>query len=195
MELLKEFMGRTPFAIMGALGIFGFAADVTQIDENMQVLVNAWRDVARPVADFLFGWNYRLFEMEMPSWVKDYLAAGLIVSGMSMRGFRAMFRDATGLGALVMLPSAQVVLIVPFTLLGLLIWPLYLVLFSYMGRKVMIDIQHHIERQKLDGAPPNRIAVSERELKGMRDFLFAFYETFVYALILLALNYWLLIDL
>lgn len=79
------FLQRSPFALLGAIGLLSLAQDLLQWHEWIGAWLDAWQAVSRPVIGFLFGWIPDLFGWPFPWWAKDYLAVGIIHSGMNFR--------------------------------------------------------------------------------------------------------------
>ena len=74
-------MFRQPFAIFGALAFLSLLRDIIEIDTTILVVVDAIRDVTRPVWQFLLSW----WPYSIPEWLPDYLTMGVIVAGMTVR--------------------------------------------------------------------------------------------------------------
>ena len=83
---MRAFLGNTPFAIIGALGVFSFVSGLMDLADGVQDWVDAWRVVTRPIWEFLFGWAFEWLDWQFPWWLKDYLTLGLIHFGMYARG-------------------------------------------------------------------------------------------------------------
>ncbi len=79
-NFLIEFMSRTPFAILGAIGLFSIVGQFMALEENIYLTLKAWRDVTRPVWGFAFGWFFELFGWSFSSFLKDYLSLGVLTS-------------------------------------------------------------------------------------------------------------------
>ncbi len=71
---------RQPMAILGALGLLSLAEDLLQWQDQFQTWIDAWQAFSRPVAMFFFGWLIDLWPWNLPDWVLDYLIAGSIVA-------------------------------------------------------------------------------------------------------------------
>ncbi|MEQ1865759.1 MAG: hypothetical protein ABL996_14055 [Micropepsaceae bacterium] len=62
----------------GALSLSNILHDAIAWHEFFRVFGEAWAEVMRPLVTFLFSWLFDFFKFEIPSFVKDYLAIGLI---------------------------------------------------------------------------------------------------------------------
>lgn len=80
-----SFLQRQPFAIVGAFGLVAIIDGFINIPGYIGQWVDAWQTITRPVWEFLFGWIFEYFKITMPWWVKDYLTMGLIAAGMEVR--------------------------------------------------------------------------------------------------------------
>ena len=203
---------------MGAVGILGFASNVTQIDESMMMLVDSWQSIARPLTDFMFGWLFALLGVQMPVFAKDYLAVALVVCGALYRtdyvihvdfytsgsdpqkhaiGFSrssGLFGRAASIYWKGLAKSFAASLLWPYVVLER-IWTLNheVRLSRTNSRSTLEDVSGGIEGRIHVTYSPRRSFAVAFEMAKLRRFVFA--ETFVYALILLAVNYWLLFDL
>lgn len=82
---MRDFLSRTPFALLGAVGLLSLVRELLQWQEQFAYWIDAWRAVTRPVWDFLFGWILSYFDLPFPEWVKDYMSFAVISFGMSIR--------------------------------------------------------------------------------------------------------------
>lgn len=75
--------------LLGAVSLFSVTESLGAFDknvlENVSFLIEAWRKIARPVADFLFSTIFDYFQIEFRLWMKDYLVVGLVFTGMLIR--------------------------------------------------------------------------------------------------------------
>lgn len=77
------FVLRRMGAILGAIGFVSLLGDLIHLQETMLSIIEAFRALTRPVWGFIF----RAFPFEVYGWVKDYLTMGVIVGGMQVRAF------------------------------------------------------------------------------------------------------------
>lgn len=80
-DWLKDFMGRTPFAILGAIGLLSMASQFINLADDIENWLKVWKAVTRPVWEWIAG----LIGYELPNWLKDYLTVGVIHAGMYVR--------------------------------------------------------------------------------------------------------------
>ncbi|MEM9141324.1 MAG: hypothetical protein AAGB15_15955 [Pseudomonadota bacterium] len=80
-----QFLSRTPFTLLGAIGLFSLVSDFVALQKDIDRWIDAWKSVTRPIWDFLLGWLFDWIGWAMPWWLKDYLTVGLIVGGMAVR--------------------------------------------------------------------------------------------------------------
>lgn len=73
---MKGFLSRFPFTILGTLGIIGLASNFIVFEKHMQDWITVWQSFTA----MLWGW----FPFDI-QWLRDYLTAGLIASGMIIR--------------------------------------------------------------------------------------------------------------
>lgn len=84
-----NFLARQPFALFGALAFLGLLKDIMTVQSDLAMVLDAVRSVTRPIWDFVFGW----LQIEVPSFVKDYLTMGVISSGIAFRLAAYQFRQ------------------------------------------------------------------------------------------------------
>ncbi len=80
-----NFFQRAPFALLGAVGLVSLASGAMQLEQNIADWLAVWKAITRPIWEFLFGWIFAWIGIEMPWWLKDYLSMGAIFSGMILR--------------------------------------------------------------------------------------------------------------
>ena len=194
MKALADFLGRTPFVLLGVLGLFSIVGTFMTLEENIAETLRAWRTVTRPIWEFLFSWP---FDLSLPWFLKDYLTLGVIVLGMQMRSTHAAekkFRRQVKIpwepedpfegdtrGQKFMKKFFAILFLVPMLLFALAIWPL----FTYLSRpKNLLSL-----RPRSQGMLEHQMAVfSQRRYMNL-----VFWETGVFFLILIALNYTLIL--
>lgn len=144
---MNNFLQRTPFALLGAVGLLSLIQDLMQWQEHIGAWLDAWQAVTRPIWDFLLGWLFEWFGWEMPWWAKDYLTMGAIGSG-------ARFRVGMAAGG-------SLFRSIPNALITFVSWPFW-------------------------------VAIAFRDLlteHGDRESAAVFLESFLYALLIIAINY------
>ena len=72
---------------MGAIGIFSFVSGLIELADGVQDWIDAWRAITRPIWNFLLGWFFEWSNWQFPWWLKDYLTCGLVNSGMVIRTY------------------------------------------------------------------------------------------------------------
>lgn len=90
---MGEFLTRQPFSILGAISVLSIVSNLVTLSDDIVVLLDAWREIVRPVAEFLFGWVAEIFGFDLPVLAKDYLVVGLVSFGASIRQSLAGFDD------------------------------------------------------------------------------------------------------
>jgi hypothetical protein len=191
-------------AILGALGLLSLAEDLLQWQDQFQTWIDAWQAFSRPIAMFLFGWLANLSPWELPDWWMDYIAMGIIVSASSARSitiFDIYDKYNNNLGIFPIFPNvayassvetnrnkindnssawisyrnthylAQLIY-APYVIVT---WPVQINIFV-----MLIPFSWHI--LKLRSHPDNNIGFQKRAT-------IIFFNSFIWAAILIAINY------
>ncbi len=178
MKFFNGLLSRAPFTILGMMGLFSIVGNFMTIEENIYQTLEAWRSVTRPIWEFLLGWLFEWIGWEMPWWMKDYLTMGAIVAGAQGRGTKIdldwrdtwLFRIGTPLILALMIP----------------VWPLIFVSL-YWSFKALLRSARAIRLSELaDVEVDPELTASNDRLK-LRAMIF--FETFIFAFILIAINY------
>ena len=167
-------MARAPFVILGAIGLFSIVGTFVTLEDNIAMSLEAWRTVTRPIWDFILGWIFDYFKVELPFYLYDYLTMGLISTAMyfrySIANIRAHYAEnptersmntreiLAGTSPAFFLALLSIILIWPF------IWYLGLRGFSV-------------------------VANDEKQARSLSKSIGVFWETAVFSLILIAINY------
>ncbi len=178
MKFFNGLLSRAPFTILGMIGLFSIVGNFMTLEENIYQTLEAWRSVTRPIWEFLLGWLFEWIGWEMPWWVKDYLTMGAIVAGAQGRGAKIdpdwqdtwLFRSGTLIVLALMIP----------------VWPLIFVSL-FWSFKAMLRSARAIRLSELaDVEVDPELTASNDRLK-QRNMIF--FETFIFAFILIAINY------
>lgn len=78
-------------SVVGAISLANIVREVVEFKQIIRDFLDAWTNVVKPIADFLFGWvavvwDWLRIPVELPFWYKDYLIIGLVVSTAIARG-------------------------------------------------------------------------------------------------------------
>lgn len=164
---MKDFFGRSPFVLLGALGLLSLPGGLIEWQKDIAFFIDgfAW-------ASDLFWWPWNwltdwLFGLRLHPWWQTYLTMGIIVSGAFLRGIIANETEHDDESNFL---NAYILIGVTYTLL----WPfVFLILLMFTWPKPKTDRQKEIVEANKNVAP-------------------VFSETFIVALLILALNYALL---
>lgn len=85
MKEISSFLGRAPFVILGVLGILSIVGTFITLEENIALTLEAWRSVTRPIWQFLIGWLFELIGLVLPWYAKDYFSLGAVTVAMHIR--------------------------------------------------------------------------------------------------------------
>jgi hypothetical protein len=151
-------------ALLGAVGLLSLLKDAMEWQHNLALYLDAFRAFTRPIAGFLFGWIPAMFHLSLTGAAKDFLTVGLIVSSAYLR--TAAHHDKNALRSVETLK---------YTALAFLIWPILVIT---MGIVVPL--------MALRGFDDTGKAQSLRAAR-------VFMSVFIYAAILIILNFVLLI--
>lgn len=178
------FITRQPLAILGALAFISLLGDIITLQETLENIIEAIRSVTRPVWRLLFAW----LPFQIPPLVSDYLTMGAILAGMitRMRLYRWNMLKTSRVDfisyRIFMFRIPRIVkgqwarfyfIDIPVRILeSLFFWPVSL---SVRLIRYIIMSTHEWESQE------NR----EVWMKGYR----IYFETFIWAVFILAINY------
>ena len=165
--MLKDFLARSPFVFLAVLGLITIPSTFMTLDENLATAVSAWKDVTRPIWEYLFGWT----GWELPWYFKDYLTTSTAVAGMFLRSSGAV---SGGRGARFPSPLYLVSIIV-VVLSSILFWPF--MVWDQIRPLPKVEEDNSISKAV------NRVHVEER---------LVFWETGVFLVIFVSLNYFLI---
>jgi hypothetical protein len=161
------FLSRQPFALLGALGLISLVQDLLQWQEQIGLWIDAWQAVTRPIIQFLFGWIPALLKWPFPWWAQDYLTLSLISAGAFVRA--AVVTNIDDFNRRLTDDKLSVYIgLTLFYIFAIFIWPVAVVF------KVIPDLARSYK--------------SNKEISGTLVFL----ETFVWAALIIAINYALL---
>lgn len=79
---------RQPFAIVGALGWLGLIHQLIPWQAQLGLWIDAWRWASSAIAHFLFGWLVVRLPFNLPSWWTDYITIGVLILGALVRTFK-----------------------------------------------------------------------------------------------------------
>jgi len=82
---MTDFLSRLPFALLGAVGLISLADFAINLHQYVQQWVDVWQTITRPLWGLLFSY----VDIIVPWYVADYMTLGLIVFGMELRSFIA----------------------------------------------------------------------------------------------------------
>ena len=182
--------------------------NVITIQEDMLILVEAFHAVTHPVWDFLLGWLFLWLNLDFPWWLRDYLTLGVISVAANTRMLfaigakgKVMF-DATARKAV-----HQSIFLFP-------LWPL--AWFAFLGNtRLLTDAKDSslfvkvlksiggfgnklfpiIASESAKRFDPKTITVEEVDevvdavKQELHDSSVVFFEFFLWAIILIAVNY------
>lgn len=166
---------RQPVSVMGALGLLSLAGDLLQWQDHLGEWLAAWGIFSGLVASLLFGWLVERLPWALPSWWPDYVTIGLIVAGAMFRSGMPRARsliedDRTFRGRVVQ----AAVIGTPFWTVA---WPVATALMTYLFVRSLSF----------------REEAAIRETQWIRDQAAIFFEFFLWAALIIAINYGLLV--
>ena len=174
----EGFLSRTPFAVAGAFGLISLASGALSFEQNVKDWIIAWQHITNS----LWAWA-----PEISVDKKNYLTMGIINSGMVLRAY---------LRELNILEDWRFILVFLGSRLWLfvLIWPLYMAKFLlsdiYLSLLESRKSQAHILSLIPDNDVKERFKIKyQDEQREIKEMLFVYSETFVYASLIIALNY------
>jgi hypothetical protein len=85
---------RQPMAILSAIGMLSLAEDLLQWQEQFQTWIDAWQAFSRPLALFLFGWLNNILPWALPYWWTEYVTMGMIICGILVRAWFFLFGES-----------------------------------------------------------------------------------------------------
>lgn len=90
LERILSFLQRQPFAFLNAIGLLSLIEGITHIKTFLSQWLDAWKELTRPIWEFLFGWIFYLIALneEVPWWFSDYLTMSIIVFGSLIRAIK-----------------------------------------------------------------------------------------------------------
>ncbi len=178
MKFFNGLLSRAPFTILGMMGLFSIVGNFMTLEENIHQTLEAWRSVTRPIWDFLLGWLLEWIGWELSWWIKDYLTMGVIVVSAQGRGVKndPDWQETWDSRIMLLLVGA---LLIP-------VWPLIFVFIvrSFYVLRLGARAIHLGELADMDVDP--ELAASNNSLK-QRNMIF--FETFIFAFMLIAINY------
>ncbi len=158
---MKDFFGRSPFVLLGAFGLLSLPSELVQWQEHLGNIIDGFRWLSSLVCYPLNAIGRALFGLELVSWAEKYLCLSFIFFGSLMRAILATYPDDADL------PKHH-----PgnyfLGLLMSLVWPVTALMALWQVIQARNDNEAYVENQKTLGV---------------------FLESFIVALILIALNY------
>lgn len=82
---MLKFLSRSPFALLGGIGLFSLVSDFLTLQEDIQNWIAAWEAVTRPIWEFMLGWLFKYLNIPFSDWIKDYFTMGFITLGGAIR--------------------------------------------------------------------------------------------------------------
>ena len=163
---------RQPFAILGAFGLLTFAHDVVHWNEYVLSWLDAWRTVTRVIISCTIGWVFDQLHVHFSNDAKDYVAMGALVFGAMLRAANA--DNMIGYGDRIIYKIFAIIIIL---VCGVIMWPMTLTAYAFIGfaqianKTWLVKIPDDFKR----GVP-----------------LDVFFESFIWAAIIIGINYALL---
>jgi hypothetical protein len=186
----------SPSAILGAFGFLSFSRDVISWQQDLLTWLDAWRAFTHLVTDYLFGWIPPLINLPFPGWAHDYLALSVIIFGATTRSilfrYREFSRNPERYGRQDGLFSSLM-----RGLIGSLIWPIQF-LFQLLSLYYFITTKDNVEKIDYNSLPPptNRLQLIQQQVDSSmwirKNSTVMFFSSFVWAAIIIAINYTLL---
>ena len=191
---LKGFFGRAPFVMLGAIGLISLASGMVELQKNLSDWIAAYQFFSHGIWSICLGWLWAWTGWELQDWAKDYLTMGLIYLGMFLRA-RSYFSD-TVLDTSPLEPDAVNMGLTEFFYLedGYYFWEhlpvrlaLILLIWPYSFYRLVILRQEYLEEQ--NAFKHDRVARRKVFLEVFPQAVAVFFETLVFALIIIAINY------
>jgi len=180
-KFFQDFLGRAPFVFLGVMGIFSIVGNFMILEENIHHTLDAWRVFTRLIWDFLLGWLFEWIGWELPWWVKDYLTFGLIVKAADFRAGKLFQIQG--------LPGNNMPFSFRLAVFDVLIWPMVVKIHFMSDKELEHDFQRMMRKKTYKHSGRIYSSELERFKESIKNRRRIFTETFVYALIAIAINY------
>ena len=171
---MLNFLSRQPFALLGAFALLALPRGLIEWQEDIGTWIEAFRSVSQVLWDFLLGW----LQLEIPQIIKDYLTIGLVGGGALVRGG---IETNDGKNNTV---GAKIMVSITIISISLFVWPFILFLYLVTFITTVIIGTDYIDQFEHESRKERRELVRRRSI--------IYFETFIYAAIIIAVNYALL---
>jgi hypothetical protein len=174
---------RTPFAFFSAMGLLSLStgSGVVSVDDAILGWIKIWTSITRPFWDFVLSPIENFFSIKVPPIAQDYLTLSVVTAGMIQRSFICLF---TAIQEKLEF-FTRIVMGLTFLGLSLFAWPILVLALPLL----LTSAIQKTEAKIVKFPEEMHMYVQVESLKSARK---AFFETFVWFLLLLAMNYALL---
>ncbi len=163
MSFFPGLLSRAPFTLLGMIGLVSITGQFMSLEENIAQTLDAWRNVTRPIWEFLFGWAVDWLGLPFEWWAKDYLSLGTIMTAALFRSNKAASKTERHSFS----KSA-----ISFAIFALL-WPFFLI----CGCILAYIVRRHYDE------------LDDRTRKMYQESMLIIAESYVYAAVLIGFNY------